>query len=92
MVVVGYGTVSRRNLTTAIAQVKPDDVPKAANSNISQMLLGRAAGLQATVNSSQPDGKVNISIRGAGNPIYVVDGIVMPSNTDRKSTRLNSSH
>lgn len=81
VVVVGYGTVSRRNLTTAIAQVKPDDVPKAANSNISQMLLGRAAGLQATVNSSQPDGKVNISIRGAGNPIYVVDGIVMPSNT-----------
>lgn len=81
VVIVGYGTVSRRNLTTAIAQVKPDDVPKAANSNISQMLLGRAAGLQATVNSSQPDGKVNISIRGAGNPIYVVDGIVMPSNT-----------
>ena len=81
VVVVGYGTVSRRNLTTAIAQVKPDDVPKAANSNISQMLLGRAAGLQATVNSSQPDGKVNISIRGAGNPIYVVDGIIMPSNT-----------
>lgn len=61
VVVVGYGTVSRRNLTTAIAQVKPDDVPKAANSNISQMLLGRAAGLQATPMAAWPT-------TGAGRP------------------------
>lgn len=45
------------------------------------MLLGRAAGLQATVNSTQPGGEINISIRGGGNPIYVVDGVVMPNSS-----------
>lgn len=79
VVVVGYGAVSKKNLTTAIAQVKPEKIPQAAASNINQLLMGRAAGLQAIVNSTQPDGKVNISIRGGENPIYVVDGIVMPS-------------
>ena len=80
-VVVGYGTVNKKNLTTAIAQVKTDEVPKAANPNINQLLLGRAPGLQATQNSGQPDGKVNISIRGGGTPIYVVDGVVMPAGS-----------
>jgi TonB-linked SusC/RagA family outer membrane protein len=47
---------------------------------MSQLLLGQAAGLQATVSSAQPGGNVNISIRGAGAPIYVVDGVVVPSN------------
>ena len=45
------------------------------------MLLGRAAGLQATVASPQPGGGINISIRGGGTPIYVVDGVVMPSGS-----------
>jgi TonB-linked SusC/RagA family outer membrane protein len=47
---------------------------------MSQLLLGRAAGLQATLSSSQPGGDVNISIRGAGSPIYVVDGVVVPTD------------
>lgn len=80
-VVVGYGTVNKKNLTTAIAQVKADDVPKSASPNVNQLLLGRAPGLQATQNSGQPDGKVNISIRGGGTPIYVVDGVVMPASS-----------
>ena len=70
----------RKNLTTSIAKVKADEVNKAATSNMSQMLLGRAAGLQATVASAQPGGGINISIRGAGAPIYVVDGMVMPGS------------
>ena len=80
LIVVGYGTVSRRNLTTAISRVNADDVQKVASSNASHLLLGRAAGLQATVASSQPGGNVNISIRGAGTPVYVVDGVVMPQS------------
>ena len=46
VVVVGYGTTSRKNLTTSIATVKTEKISKAATSNISGMLLGRAAGLQ----------------------------------------------
>lgn len=81
VVAVGYGTTSKKNLTTSISKVKTDEISKAANSNMSQMIVGRAAGLQATVSSAQPGGKVDISIRGASNPIYVVDGIVMPANS-----------
>lgn len=81
VVVVGYGTTSRKNLTTAIATVKTEKISKAANSSVASMLLGRAAGLQATVNSTQPGGEINISIRGGGNPIYVVDGVVMPNSS-----------
>ncbi len=55
---------SRKNLTTSIATVKTEKISKAATSNISGMLLGRAAGLQATVSSPQPGGGINISIRG----------------------------
>lgn len=81
IVVVGYGFVSKKNLTTAISKVKPDVIQKAANSNVTQLLVGRASGLQATVASSQPGGNVNISIRGGGTPVYVVDGVMMPSGS-----------
>lgn len=94
VVVVGYGTVSRKNLTTAVSTIKPSDVNKAAISNVSSLLLGRAAGLQATVASPQPDGRANISIRGGGAPIYVVDGIVMSGSSlevGTATTRLPSS-
>ena len=81
VVVVGYGTTLRKNLTTAVSTVKPDNISKAAISNTSQMLLGRAAGLQATLSSPQPGGDVNLSIRGGGTPIFIVDGVMMPSGS-----------
>lgn len=43
VVVVGYGTTTRKNLTTSIATVKTEKISRAATSNMSQMLLGRAA-------------------------------------------------
>ena len=81
VVVVGYGTISRKNLTTAISSVKAENISKAAVSNMSQMLLGRAAGLRATISSAQPGGEVGLSIRGSGTPVFVVDGVMMPSNS-----------
>jgi TonB-linked SusC/RagA family outer membrane protein len=81
VVVVGYGTVSRKNLTTAISKINADDVQKAASSNMSQLLLGKAAGLQATISSAQPGGGVNVSIRGAGEPIYIIDGVMVPASS-----------
>lgn len=80
-VAVGYGTTLRKNLTTSIATVKADEVSKSATSNVSQMLMGKAAGLRANVSSPQPGGNVDISIRGGGTPIYIVDGIMMPSGS-----------
>lgn len=81
VIATGYGAVSRKNLTTAIDKVKGDDVIKTGTTNMSQMLLGRAAGLQATVSSAQPGGGVSMTIRGGGEPLYVVDGVVMPTNS-----------
>lgn len=80
-VVIGYGTTTRKNLTTSISTVKAEDISTTSNSNITQALLGKAAGLRATLSSSQPGGAVDISIRGGGTPTYVVDGIVMPSGS-----------
>jgi len=80
VIATGYGAVSRKNLTTAIDKVKGDDVIKTGTTNMSQMLMGRAAGLQATMSSAQPGGGVSINIRGGGEPLYIVDGVVMPSD------------
>lgn len=80
-VAVGYGTTLRKNLTTSIATVKAEEISKSATSNVSQLLMGKAAGLRANISSPQPGGNVDISIRGGGTPIYIVDGIMMPSGS-----------
>lgn len=79
VVVTGYGATTRKNLTTSIATVKADKIQKGAMSNVNSMLLGRAAGVQASIASPQPGGGINISVRGGGTPVYVIDGVVMPS-------------
>lgn len=81
VVVMGYGSTTRKNLTTSIATVKTEDIQKGAVSNVNSLLLGRAAGVQATVSSPQPGGGINISVRGGGNPVYVIDGIVVPNSS-----------
>ncbi len=78
VVVIGYGTTTRQNLTTSIAKVNPKDIPQAANSSVTQLLAGRAAGMTAVQSSAEPGGAVNVSIRGRGNPLVVVDGVIMP--------------
>ena len=81
VVVIGYGTVKKSNLTGAITQVKAEDLPQTANMSLGQMMSGKAAGMQVSVTSAQPGGGVNVQIRGnaaggAGNkgPLYVIDG------------------
>ncbi|MCE7044083.1 SusC/RagA family TonB-linked outer membrane protein [Dyadobacter sp. CY312] len=81
VVVVGYGTTAKKNLTTAISKVDPTKIPTSANNNISELLFGRAAGLQVTQQSSQPGGNISVSIRGKGNPLLVIDGVVYPGNS-----------
>jgi TonB-linked SusC/RagA family outer membrane protein len=80
VVVIGYGTTTRQNITTAVTKVDPKSIPQAANNSIPQLLFGRAAGLQVSQASSQPGGNINLSIRGRGNPLYVVDGVIFPND------------
>src|SRR4030042_6581718 len=87
VVVVGYGTVLKKDVTTAIAKVDPTEIPAAANSNVNDLLFGRAAGLRVTQQSAQPGGQIDLSVRGRGDfkdpdqgqPLIVVDGVVVPN-------------
>lgn len=78
VIVVGYGATSRKNLTLSISKVDPKNVPSAANNSVAQLLFGRAAGLRVVQQSAEPGGNINLSIRGRGNPLIIVDGIAMP--------------
>lgn len=80
VVAVGYGTTTKQNLTTSVSQVKPGDIPVAANSSVNQLLFGRAAGLQVSTQSAEPGGNINLSVRGRGNPLIIMDGIVVPND------------
>ena len=80
-VAVGYGTTLRKNLTTSVATVKPDRISQAASSNVCKLFVGQSACLGANVSCPQPGGNVDISIRGGGTPIYIVDGIMMPESS-----------
>ncbi len=80
VVVVGYGTQKKRDLTGAIASVKSNDIIVSSNADIGHALKGKAAGLMIRENSAQPGGGLDILIRGAGSqlasnaPLIVVDG------------------
>ena len=85
-VVVGYGTMQRRDITSAISTYKPADEGERQVLSPDAMLQGRIAGVNVTAASGTPGGKSRVSIRGIGSltagnePLYVIDGIPM-SNT-----------
>ena len=80
VVVVGYGTMRRSDVTGAIASVKGAELTKNATSNVVQSLAGKISGVQVVQNSGAPGGDVSIRIRGVGtindaSPLYVIDGV-----------------
>ncbi|MDF7820247.1 TonB-dependent receptor [Runella sp. MFBS21] len=80
VVVVGYGTVKRSDLTGSVTQVKSKELNAFPAANVLQALSGRAAGVQVTQNTGAPGGGVSVrirgtnSIQGSNEPLYVVDG------------------
>ena len=81
VVVVGYGTQKKSDLTGAVSSVTSEDLRNSVTTNIDQALQGRIAGVQVTQNSGQPGGAASIRIRGSNSitgssePLYVIDGI-----------------
>ncbi|MDR2469738.1 MAG: TonB-dependent receptor [Tannerella sp.] len=78
VVVVGYGTNSKRNLTSSVSTV---DVSKMTNlpvASITDALAGRTAGIIVTQSGGGPGQYSSISIRGGGTPIVVIDGFISP--------------
>jgi len=84
VVVVGYGTVKKSDVTGAVVSLKSKDLTPGANINVEQTLQGRASGVQVYQKSGEPGSAMSVKIRGAssitaGNdPLYVIDG--MPVN------------
>lgn len=88
LVVIGYGTQKKKDLTGAVSAIKFDDMPMNTFSSVSQALAGKAAGLQVTTISAQPGGETTFNIRGAastgaGNaPLIVIDGFPVSSSEE----------
>ncbi|MBN1985986.1 MAG: SusC/RagA family TonB-linked outer membrane protein, partial [Prolixibacteraceae bacterium] len=82
VVVVGYGTMKKSDVTGSVVSVSEDQLKGSVVANLDQALQGRAAGVTAVQTSGQPGSSVSIRVRGQGTlrasasePLYVVDGV-----------------
>lgn len=103
VVVVGYGTQRKSDLTGSLASISSKDIKNYAVSNASELLTGKAAGVFVAAGSGQPGSDAVIRVRGLGtvndnNPLYVVDGQFMdnisslnPSDIERMEVLKDAS-
>lgn len=81
VVVVGYGTQRKRDVTTSISSIRASDIENVASTSLEQALVGRMAGVQIVQPNGTPGAGFNIKVRGVGtitagsSPLYVVDGV-----------------
>ena len=95
VVVIGYGTVRKSDLSGSVGSVKSEDITKITALNPVQSLQGKVAGVQVTSTSGDPGESPVVRIRGVGtfnnsNPIYVVDGIIMDNISFLNSADITS--
>lgn len=96
IVVVGYGTAKRRDLTGSVASVKGKDLAAYPVANVAQALQGKIAGVNITAVDGRPDAKVSIRIRGGGSitqsndPLFIVDGFPVSSINDIPASQIAS--
>lgn len=96
VVVVGYGTMKRSDITGSVVSVGADEIKKTIVTSVDQALQGRAAGVQVTQNSGSPGGGISVAIRGVnslnGNePLYVIDGVAVDGkSSDGKTSALST--
>jgi TonB-linked SusC/RagA family outer membrane protein len=101
VVVVGYGTVKKSDLTGSLTSVKAKEINAFPTTNVLQALSGRASGVQVIQNTGSPGGAVSVRIRGTNSvqgsnePLYVVDGFpssgsnpTILNNTDIESIEI----
>lgn len=92
VVVVGYGTTKKSDLTGSVATIKPDGLKNAKVGTATSALQGMAAGVYVTTGSVKPGGDASVVIRGSGSlragnaPLYIVDGIPVEGGLQDLST------
>lgn len=87
VVVVGYGTRKKSDVTGAVGSVKLEQLQERPAASLNQALAGRISGVQVNTNSGRPGGQTSIRVRGfssintSNNPLYVIDGVILPVGT-----------
>ena len=88
VVVIGYGTVKKKDLTGSVATVNSEVLQAVPVANASEALTGKMAGVQVTTTEGSPDAEVKIRVRGGGSitqtndPLYIVDGFPVDGISD----------
>lgn len=96
VVVIGYGTVAKKDLTGSVASVNAKQLETIPVSNASEALTGKLAGVSITTTEGSPDADVKIRVRGGGSlsqdnsPLYIVDGFPVSSISDIAPTEIQS--
>jgi len=86
VVVIGYGSTRKANVSSSISSVKASELKDLPVAGIDQALQGKVAGVTVTNNSGQPGGGVSVRVRGittinSNDPLIVIDGVPFTSNT-----------
>lgn len=96
VVVIGYGTVTRKDLAGAVGSLKGSEIAKTPVANIAEALTGRIPGVQVTTLDGAPGADVIIRVRGGGSitqdnaPLYIVDGFIVDNINNIAPTDIES--
>src|SRR5690606_1466575 len=96
VVVIGYGTQERRDISTSIASVSSEDLKDRPSTNFAQSIQGKMAGVRITNNNTAPGGGSNIVIRGvssinaSNSPLIVIDGFPIKDGYNKTENPLNA--
>ncbi|HUV01006.1 MAG TPA: SusC/RagA family TonB-linked outer membrane protein, partial [Bacteroidales bacterium] len=96
LVVVGYGTVRKKDLTGSVASIKSTEITKTATNNALQSMQGKIAGLDITKTSGESGSGIRIDLRGnrsinaSNTPLFLVDGIEYGSTLDLNASDIQS--
>jgi TonB-dependent starch-binding outer membrane protein SusC len=96
VVVVGYGTMKKSDLTGSVVSVSGEDLKKMPVSTIAETLTGKLAGVQVTSTEGSPDADIRIRVRGGGSitqnnsPLFIVDGFPVNSISDISPSDIKS--
>ncbi|MDR1810207.1 MAG: TonB-dependent receptor [Prevotella sp.] len=88
VIVIGYGSVKKKDLTGSVASIKGDAIAKVPVANTMEALSGRLAGVRVTSSDGSPDAEMIVRVRGGGSitqdnsPLYIVDGFPVSSLSD----------
>lgn len=85
VIVIGYGTTSAKKMVSAVTAVKGEKLQDLPFPNVASTLQGRASGVIVQNQGGEPGSEPKVSIRGGGDPIYVIDGIISTDSWEFKT-------